>query len=66
VANAAKILAGMCQNPRDWRIEDLEVLADRLQIVYRQHATSHVTFRSPKGAMLSVPAWRPIKPVYIP
>jgi hypothetical protein len=65
VANAAKILARMRNNPRDWRIEDLKVLADRFDVVNRQHGTSHVTFRSPEGAMVPVPARRPIKPVYI-
>ncbi len=56
----------MRNNPRDWRIEDLKVLADRFGIAYRQHGTSHVTFRhSDPGIHLSVPAARPIKPVYI-
>ena len=55
----------MRHNPRDWRIEDLKVLADRFGITYRQHGTSHVTFRSPHGAMASIPARRPVKPVYI-
>ncbi len=65
MANAAKILAGMRNNPRDWRIEDFKVLADRFGIAYRQHGTSHVTFRSPAAAMLPVPVRRPIKPVYV-
>ncbi len=55
----------MRQNPRDWRIENLQVVADRLGLVYRQPGTSHVTFRSPRGTMVTVPARRPIKPVYI-
>jgi predicted RNA binding protein YcfA (HicA-like mRNA interferase family) len=33
--------------------------------VYRQPGGSHVIFRHPNGAMLSVPARRPIKPVYV-
>ena len=66
MANAGKILAKMRNNPRDWRIEDLKVLANHLGIAYRQHGTSHVTFRhSDAGILLSVPAARPIKPVYI-
>ena len=64
MANAAKILAGMRSNPLDWRIEDLKVVAHRLGIEYRQHGTSHVTFRCDVG-ILSVPAARPIKPIYI-
>jgi hypothetical protein len=56
----------MRNNPRDWRIEDLKVLANHFGIAYRQHGTSHVTFRrSEAGILLSVPAARPIKPVYI-
>jgi predicted RNA binding protein YcfA (HicA-like mRNA interferase family) len=30
-----------------------------------QPGGSHVIFRHPNGAMLSVPAHRPIKPVYV-
>jgi len=31
----------------------------------RQPGTSHVTFRHPGGAKLTVPAHKPIKPVYV-
>ena len=55
----------MRNNPRDWRIEDLKTVADRFGILYRQHRTSHVTFRSPAGSMVTVPVRRPIKAVYI-
>jgi predicted RNA binding protein YcfA (HicA-like mRNA interferase family) len=56
----------MRNNPRDWRIKDLKVLATHFGIAYRQHGTSHVTFRHPEArVLLSVPAARPIKPVYI-
>ena len=62
---AAKILGRMRNNPTDWRIEDLKAVADRLKIEYRQPGTSHVTFRHPSGSKLTVPARRPIKPVYV-
>src|SRR5450432_4945980 len=39
----------MRSNPRDWRIDDLKVIATRLGIEFRQKGTSHVTFRSPQG-----------------
>jgi len=65
VADAAKILRRMRTNPRDWRIEDLKVVADKFAIDYRQHGTSHVVFRHPVAGLLTVPAARPIKPVYI-
>lgn len=55
----------MRANPRDWRIEDLKVVADKFSIDYRQHGTSHVVFRHPVAGVLTVPAARPIKPVYI-
>ena len=62
---AAKILGRMRNNPTGWRIEDLKTVADRFNIEYRQSGTSHVTFRHPTGAKLTVPARRPIKPVYV-
>ena len=65
VSNAAKLIAKMRRNPRDWRIDDLKVVADRLGIDHDQHGTSHVVFRHAKAGRLSVPAHRPIKPVYV-
>lgn len=55
----------MRRNPRDWRIEDLKVVADSLGINHDQHGTSHVVFRHANAGRLSVPAHRPIKPVYV-
>jgi predicted RNA binding protein YcfA (HicA-like mRNA interferase family) len=65
VSNAAKLIAKMRRNPRDWRIEDLKVVADRLGIDHDRHGTSHVVFRHAKAGRLSVPADRPIKPVCV-
>jgi len=65
VSNAAKILAKMRRNPRDWRIGDLKVVADRFGINWDQSGTSHATFRHPNAGRLPVPADRPIRPVYI-
>lgn len=62
---ATKILDQMKANPRDWRIESLKSVADALGPVHRQPGSRHVIFRHPNGAMLSVPARRPIKPVYV-
>lgn len=50
---------------RDWRIEDLKTIADKVGLSYRQPGTSHVTFRAKVGRMLTVPAKKPIKPIYI-
>ena len=55
----------MKANALDWRIETLKSVADADGVIWRQPGGSHVIFRHPRGAMLSVPARRPIKPVYI-
>jgi hypothetical protein len=65
VSNAAKLLANMRRNPRDWRIEDLKVVAGRFGVAHDQSGTSHVVFRHPTAGRLTVPARRPIKPVYV-
>lgn len=59
-----KLLDRMRNNPRDWRIEDLKTLADHYGITDDQSG-SHVTFRSKDGRRATVPAHKPIKPVYI-
>ena len=56
MANAGKILAKMRNNPRDWRIEDLKVLARHFGIIYRQQGTSHVTFWHRTAGIVPVPA----------
>ena len=65
MTGVAKILGRMRNNPTGWRIEDLKTIADKYHIEYRQPGTSHVTFRHPSGAKLTVPARKPIKPVYV-
>ena len=65
MSKAEKLLERMRANPHDWRIEQLKTIADAFGIAYRQPGSSHVTFRHPSGAKLTVPAHRPIKPVYI-
>ncbi len=65
MAVATKILGRMRNNQTGWRIEDLKTVAARFKIEYRQPGTSHVTFRHPSGAKLTVPARRPIKPIYV-
>jgi hypothetical protein len=66
VARQDKLLARMRRNPRgDWRIEQLKAIANQYDILFRQPGTSHVIFAPPGQGVLSVPAHRPIKPVYI-
>ena len=62
---AEKTIQKMRNNPRDWRIDDLKCIADRVGLDYRQPGTSHVTFSYPGLNPLPVPADRPIKPVYV-
>jgi hypothetical protein len=52
-------------NPRDWRIEDIKILAARYKIDYRQPGTSHVTFRFTNGEKLTIPAHKPVKSIYV-
>ncbi|MDR2926028.1 MAG: hypothetical protein LBU76_08830 [Azoarcus sp.] len=63
--SAAKLLESMQANPLDWRIEQLQAVARRHGIVWRQEGTSHCYFKRADGKTLSVPAHRPIKPAYI-
>ncbi|QQS14688.1 MAG: hypothetical protein IPK81_11340 [Rhodospirillales bacterium] len=66
MVSADKRLERMRANPRgDWRIEDLKAVADRAGVAHRQPGTSHVTFRHSDGRRLTVPARKPIKPVYV-
>ena len=65
MTRATKILEQMKANPHDRRIESLKSVAEASGLVHRQPGGSHVIFRHPNGAMLSVPARRPIKPIYV-
>ena len=65
MTKAEKLLARMRNNPRDWTIEDIKALAIRYGIDWRQPGTSHVTFSYPGLPPLTVPAHKPVKPVYV-
>ena len=65
MTKADKLLARMRNNPRDWQIDDLKALAERFGIDHRQPGTSHVTFSYPGLLPVTVPAHKPIKPIYI-
>lgn len=61
-----KLLEKMRRNPRDWRIEDLEMLALKFGLEVRKPGGSHaIFFHEVTGRQLSVPARRPIKPIYV-
>lgn len=61
-----KLLESMRNNPRDWRIDDLLSVAAQFRIECRNHGGSHHVFGYPGvESDVSVPAHRPIKPIYI-
>ena len=63
----SKLLEAMRSNPRDWRIADVERLCREYDIACTPpRKGSHYKLSHPAVAMiLTVPAHRPIKPVYI-
>jgi hypothetical protein len=63
---ADKTLDAMRASPRDWRIASLEAVARASDLNIRKTGGSHVVFEHPAVAdAVSVPARRPIKPVYV-
>jgi len=66
-ARASKLLDEMRRNPKaDWRIQQLDTVARAYDVNVRHARGSHVVFEHPSVTRaLSVPARRPIKPVYV-
>ena len=61
-----KIIQKMRNNPKDWRIESLEAISQGLGIQIRKSGGSHVVFMHDNSDLLvTIPAKRPIKPIYI-
>jgi len=66
MARGDKTLAAMRDNPLDWRIASLEAVAAAAGVNVRKTGGSHVVFEHPAvSEALSVPARRPIKPIYV-
>jgi hypothetical protein len=66
MASRDKLLEKMRRNPRgDWQIAELKAIAAHYGIASRSPGGSHVVFVSGDGSILTVPARRPIKPVYV-
>jgi predicted RNA binding protein YcfA (HicA-like mRNA interferase family) len=65
MSKAQKLLAAMESNPRDWQIEQVETVAQAFGLTVRRPGGSHCIVRHPNGRKVSVPAHRPIKPIYI-
>lgn len=63
---ATKLLDAMHRNPLDWRIEQLQTVARQFGVSVRCEGGSHHVFSHPKVSdIVSVPAHRPVKPVYV-
>ncbi len=61
-----KIIQKMRDNPRDWKLEPLEIIAKRLDIQVRKSGGSHAVFmHRDSHIVVTIPAKRPIKAVYI-
>ncbi|MDN5864121.1 MAG: type II toxin-antitoxin system HicA family toxin [Gammaproteobacteria bacterium] len=66
MSKAEKLLRKMRANRIDWRIETLEIIAQRYGIEVRKTGGSHFVFMHPDSELaITVPFKRPIKPVYI-
>jgi predicted RNA binding protein YcfA (HicA-like mRNA interferase family) len=66
MTRADKTLEAMRANPRDRRIRSLEAVATAYGLNVRKSGGSHVVFEHPATVeALSVPARRPMKPVYV-
>lgn len=66
MGKAEKLLEKMRANPRDWRIESLQVIAKRYGIEVRKTGGSHFVFMHPDSELaVTVPFRRPTKPIYI-
>jgi predicted RNA binding protein YcfA (HicA-like mRNA interferase family) len=66
VSKAEKLYQKMQNNPRDWRIEDIDTVARYFGFGRIEGKGSHTKFyhdRLPE--ILSVPVKRPIKPIYV-
>jgi len=61
-----KMIQKMRNNPKDWKLDTLESLAKRFGVQIRKSGGSHVVFMHVKSnIVVTVPAKRPIKAVYI-
>ena len=67
MAAADKLLEAMRTNPRDWRIADVERLCAGFDIACTppRKGSHYKVAHAAVSAILTIPAHRPIKPVYI-
>lgn len=61
-----KLIEKMRNNPLDWHIADLEKIALHFKVFVRNGKGSHATFSHANWTeILTVPAHRPIKAIYV-
>ena len=65
MSKSVKLLNAMKNNPNDWDISQLQTVAKQNGVDWRHDGGSHCVFITEDGRTLSVPAHRPIKPIYI-
>lgn len=67
MVSASRLFLRMKQNPAaDWTIGDVETLCAQVGLMFRRGKGSHCSIAYPLVAeTLTIPARRPIKPVYI-
>jgi len=66
MSTAEKTLSRMRNNPKNWRIEEVIAVAKNFNLLMRAKEGSHHVFSFPGiKDSVSVPAHKPIKPVYI-
>ncbi len=66
MAKIIKLIKKMQENQKDWRIEQLIMLANYYDINVRRGKGSHVVFEHDDWVdLLCVPEHRPIKPIYV-
>ena len=66
MTTAKKLLDAMRKNPLDWRMEQLLTVACQHGFEVRSNGGSHHVFSHPTlPDTLSIPARKPIKPLYI-
>lgn len=65
MSSVLKTIQKMTNNPLNWRIEDIKTVAKYFGIEHRQPGTSHVMFSYKGKVNLTIPAKKPIKPIYI-
>lgn len=65
MGKAQKLIEQMARNPRDWSIDQVLTVARYADLTVSCPGGSHHILRNAAGKKISVPAHRPIKPVYV-